>query len=451
MARVWIEDLWLKDSETVLPNGTTAKVPVPASARKSLAAYMKMPGKARVPEEFKTERYGRGKRWRVSWLGTEPNGKRQRKTKAFSERSDAESYAAAMEDDIRSGRYVNPDDGNRSFRDVAMEWLASKNNLRDRSYVRYENEMKWYVLPKWGDRAIASITETEINEWVRQLSEGMAPHEFARKSVMQPLKAKSIKSVVKDTFGGVIGYAAASKRRWIAGSPLDGVKLPQDKNVDDRVYLTNQQVDDIAEAAGLVDKKNSVVSKTLVRFLAYTGLRANEALALRVGDVNLDVMRINVSKTITTDHQGRETEGKPKGGKSRVVPVPVFLVDVLRSIASNRGSDEYFFTAFHGGMIHLNTWRTRVWYPAKEGAGYGDIEGLRIHSLRHTYASLAIAAGCDVKTLQSVMGHASATETLNTYAALWPDRLDDVTHAIEANYLTWRSGAQKNDEEVSTE
>ena len=70
-------------------------------------------------------------------------------------------------------------------------------------------------------------------------------------------------------------------------------------------------------------------------------------------------------------------------------------------------------------MIHLNTWRTRVWYPAKEGAGYGDVKGLRIHSLRHTYASFAIGAGCDVKTLQSIMGHASATETLNTYAELW--------------------------------
>lgn len=43
-----------------------------------------------------------------------------------------------------------------------------------------------------------------------------------------------------------------------------------------------------------------------------------------------------------------------------------------------------------------------------------DIEGLVIHSLRHTYASLAIKAGADVKTLQAVLGHASATETLDT-------------------------------------
>ena len=94
-------------------------------------------------------------------------------------------------------------------------------------------------------------------------------------------------------------------------------------------------------------------------------------------------------------------------------------------------------------MIHLNTWRTRVWYPAKTAAGLDGVEGLCVHSLRHTYASLAIAAGCDVKTLQTAMGHASATETLNTYTALWPDRIDDVTHAIEANYAAWRTEQQQ--------
>lgn len=442
MARVWIEDLWLKDSETILPNGMTARVPVPASARKSLAAYMKLPEKARVPEEFRTERYGTGKRWRVYWWGVEPDGKRKRKSKAFAERADAESYAAAMEDDIRSGRYVNPDDGNRSFNEVAQAWLASKNNLRGSSYFRYEKEMRCYVLPKWGNRAISSIGEMDINEWVKELAEGRAPHEFVRKKVMKPLKAKSIKSIVMDTFGGAIGYAAAPRRRWIPNNPLESIKLPQDKTVDDRVFLDNQQVLDLANATAIVDKATPTVSRMLVLFLAYTGLRVNEAMALRVSDVNFDTLRISVTKTVTIDRQGRETEGKPKGGKSRTVPLPSFLVGDLKDLVICRDSDEYFFTAARGGMIHLHNWRTRVWYPAKEAAGYGDVSGLRIHSLRHTYASIAIAAGCDVKTLQSIMGHASATETLNTYAALWPDRLDEVTKNIEDNYAVWRAQSE---------
>lgn len=67
-----------------------------------------------------------------------------------------------------------------------------------------------------------------------------------------------------------------------------------------------------------------------------------------------------------------------------------------------------------GGHILDHNWRTRVWYPSVQTAGMDEIEDLRIHSLRHTYASIAIANGADVKTLQSQLGHASATETLNT-------------------------------------
>ena len=439
MSKAWIEDLWLTEPRETLPDGSKVKIPVPSSVTKSLAAYMKTPEKAKVPGKFKTARYGHGKRWRVSWWATLSDGSKKRSSKAFSTRADAESFAAAMEDDIRSGRYVDPADADRPFQAVALEWLASKNNLRGRSYLRYENDMTRYVLPKWGDRPIGSIQESEVSEWVHELQSGTAPHEFKRKTTMQPMKRRTIKGVVKDAFGGVMAYASSPKRRWILSNPAADVELPQDAETDDRVFLSHQQVADIAEAAAQVDVKNPMVSKLLILFLAYTGLRANEALALRIGDLDFTRMRISVTKTITADRQGREIEGKPKSGRNRIVPIPGFLTADLEQVCDGRTDDDYLFTALHGGMIHLNTWRTRVWYPAKEGAGYGDVKGLRIHSLRHTYASFAIGAGCDVKTLQSIMGHASATETLNTYAELWPDRIDEVAAVMEAKYQQWEA------------
>lgn len=67
----------------------------------------------------------------------------------------------------------------------------------------------------------------------------------------------------------------------------------------------------------------------------------------------------------------------------------------------------------------------------RQAAGMED-EGVTIHSLRHTYASFAIAQGADVKTLQMQLDHSSPSITLNTYTALWPERLDDVANAIGA-------------------
>lgn len=67
----------------------------------------------------------------------------------------------------------------------------------------------------------------------------------------------------------------------------------------------------------------------------------------------------------------------------------------------------------------------------QKAAGMED-EGVTIHSLRHTYASFAIAQGVDAKTLQMQLGHSSPSITLNTYTALWPEQLDDVAYAIGA-------------------
>lgn len=106
-------------------------------------------------------------RWRVSWWATLPDGSKKRSSKAFSPGADAESFAAAMEDDIRSGRYVDPADADRPFQSVALEWLASKNNLRGRSYLRYENDMTRYVLPKWGiARSVVSKNRKSANGYM---------------------------------------------------------------------------------------------------------------------------------------------------------------------------------------------------------------------------------------------------------------------------------------------
>ncbi|RLL68193.1 hypothetical protein D7M15_16615 [Streptomyces sp. Z26] len=67
---------------------------------------------------------------------------------------------------------------------------------------------------------------------------------------------------------------------------------------------------------------------------------------------------------------------------------------------------------------------------AVTAAGLGD-PGITPHELRHTAASLAIAAGADVKVVQTMMGHKSAVMTLDLYGHLWPDRLDEVADRLE--------------------
>ena len=87
------------------------------------------------------------------------------------------------------------------------------------------------------------------------------------------------------------------------------------------------------------------------------------------------------------------------------------------------------FTAPDGGPMDLHNFRARVWAPAVQRAG---LDGLRIHELRHTCASLAISTGGSVKVIQRMLGHASAAMTLDRYGHLMPSESEAVADRLDA-------------------
>lgn len=111
MARAFVDDRWLKNDEDGNP---------PSRAAKQSLANAKDPMKANVPGKWRSALYGQGSRWRCRWY-TLRDGKRVQKSRNFAKLRDAEEYAAAIEDDIRRGKYRDPQQELRIFRDVASE------------------------------------------------------------------------------------------------------------------------------------------------------------------------------------------------------------------------------------------------------------------------------------------------------------------------------------------
>jgi integrase len=106
------------------------------------------------------------------------------------------------------------------------------------------------------------------------------------------------------------------------------------------------------------------------------------------------------------------------------------------------------FTAPQGGPLRLSTFRSRFWRPATVAA---DLEGLRIHDLRHTAVALWIAAGASPKEVAARAGHTSVKTVLDVYGGLYPeadaalrDRLDAMAEAAtltaDATVLEFPSG-----------
>lgn len=414
--KVTIDDLWLKNDDDGNP---------PSRAAKRSLANSRDPMKANVPEKWRKSRYGVGMRWRCHWTIVK-DGRRVQRVKQFAKLAEAQEYAAAMEDDIRRGRYRDPHQELRVLDDVAGEWLASKVDLKPGTAGRYARELRLYILPKWGGMTLRELRPDMLQEWVGQLMDGGYPAALPDGRDSKPLSARSIRNIMKVVLKGIFDYAVSNG--WIGENPVDRVTVPKIVSDDDMVFLSVREVELLADEAEKIGKP---VDGLLVRWQAYTGCRIGESLALKVGDVDVDRRRARIGRTWTDDGHGGSMLGTPKNGKARNIAIPRFLMPQIKAQMDGMGDDDWLFRATRGGNVWTNTWRTRIWNKAVKAAGMEDA-GVTIHSLRHTYASFAIAQGADVKTLQMQLGHSSPSITLNTYTALWPERLDDVADAIGA-------------------
>jgi len=164
---------------------------------------------------------------------------------------------------------------------------------------------------------------------------------------------------------------------------------------DERRILTIEQIERLIAAT-------PAPHRAFIATAAYTGLRAGELRALTWADVNLDARTLSVTKTCYRNHPQPST----KTGHDRIVPVPPHLAEILavwhKARAPTGLPDTLVFPGPNGGPLDLDTFRTRVFKPAVRRAGLP--EGLRIHDLRHTSASLYLQSGATVREVMEIHG-----------------------------------------------
>ncbi|MEU0532982.1 tyrosine-type recombinase/integrase [Amycolatopsis tolypomycina] len=336
----------------------------------------------------------------------------------------AEERQAELTASLAAGTYIDPDHAKVTVGEMAEKWLTTRHDLKKSTWWKYRGLLDNHVLVRWGDLPLTAVGREDIALWVAELIRAKSDGG----SGLGPSQARHAYRVL----AMVLEWCVPTR---ILSNPARGVTLPIRPEAE-HVYLTYEQVEMLAEASGRLRTKydrptaSAEANKALILLLAYTGLRWGEAAALRVGRVDLDKRRIRVVSTFF-EVGGVQHEGLPKNGKRRTVSIPASLVPELRRVIGGRPDDALVFTTARGGSLRSHNWRTREFNPAVQAAEL-DIAGLTPHKLRHTAASLAIAAGADVKVIQQMLGHSDAAMTLNIYGHLFPDRLDEVADVLDA-------------------
>lgn len=215
----------------------------------------------------------------------------------------------------------------------------------------------------------------------------------------------------------------------LESNPARGTKLPR-KAKPEHVYLTIEQLVELADECSRYGE--------IVLLLGTTGLRWGEAAALRVKD-DVNRGRIRVVRNAVTVGGGVHI-GTPKTHERRTVAVPNEVMGRLAQTMRGKPLDALLWSRDDGEPLRVPT-RNHWFYKALDRVRerHPDFPRVSPHGLRHVAAGLLINAGANPKVVQRQLGHASAAMTLDTYAALWDDGLDDVAATMN-DMLTARRG-----------
>ncbi len=335
----------------------------------------------------------RGRRYRVRvW-----HRSRILATRSFERRGDAVAWEREQQQLILMGDFVSPSAGRVSVADLAENYLqVRRGQVSVRAWESDESALRVHILPAFGKKPTGSVNRLQIERFLADLASSRSIGTAAR---------------VRTTLRGLFDYAV--RARVIRDSPAAAVRMPRPDAPSTGVEVHPFTLDELlALVDGHRERAGELADVTLV--LAMTGLRFGELRGLRVRDVTrVPYPALVVSRSLPqSGRTGKIIErSTTKSGRSRVVPLLSLALPVVESRLASRAPGDLLFPAPHGGYLHAQNWRRAVHWNETSG-------GRRPHDLRHTAASLWIAAGVDIKTIASWLGHSSTKLTLDTYGHL---------------------------------
>jgi len=311
-----------------------------------------------------------------------------------------EKLARAIEDNkgldiVKAGQYTVG-----QWMDVWFENYA-KIKVRPSSHKTYKGYIENHIKPSIGKISLSKLTTLEVQALYRKLLTSGRVERTESKQQPKGLSAKTVRNINQ-----VISSAMelAKSQKLILSNPTDGCALPKVEHQEMKTLTADQL------AAFFREAKNSGMFEMYYLELA-TGLRRGELLGLKWGDINLETGAIQIKRQVARiDGEVVEAPLKTKNSY-RTLSIGADAVEILKEQRS-KVAGEYVFPSSNGGPISPDS-VLHMLHRVLERAGLPKI---RFHDLRHTFSTLALQNGVDIKTVSGMLGHYSAGFTLDTYA-----------------------------------
>jgi integrase len=331
----------------------------------------------------------------------------------------AEAVASTIRAKLQLGKFGFEDEKPiPTFKEYADSWIKTTvpATCKESTVRDYESLLENHILPVFGDHKMTSINRGAVKDFLLdKINSGYA---------------KSTVSHMKNVLSGV--FTKALDDEIIQANPTLQLGKNILKTKDQKKHINALMPDELKQLLDAV-AEHFPEHYTLFLLLARTGMRIGEALALKWGDLDFNERFIEVKRSVV---RGKITT--PKSGKTRRVDMSLQLLETLKAheLESKKkglalglgGLPEYVFTNREGRLIDKNNWRRRVFYKALKKAKFRQI---RIHDLRHTYATLRISKCDNIADVSNQLGHHSVKLTMDVYYQWFPGKKKDEVDGLD--------------------
>jgi integrase len=375
----------------------------------------------------------RGTTWTAYWKVDTAEGLRQRTKGGFATRKEAEAYLTTTLASIQVGRFTEP--SKLTLTDYFVNrWLPSrKASLKPSTYDSYERTVRLHIIPSLGHLRLQNIGPEHLDA----LYADMLAAGAARKSV------RNVHAIMHKALRD------AMRKDLVIRNVADAADAPRQPRPGENEMKT-WTASEVQEFFAAVKDHRLAVAYTLA---AATGMRRGEVLGLRWTDLDLSKRRLVVAHTILSVNY-KITEGTPKtvrGRRSMVLDdETVRLLTEYRKIhppAEHRTElgRGLVFAREDGGPIHPDYFSQTFERTVKKLG----LPRIRLHDLRHTNATLGLAAGIPVKVISERLGHATTSFTQDVYMHAIPALEEDAADRL--GKLLFGAPTGKGDGEVDKE